>query len=415
MKTTAAKKDLKVVMARVETVHPWDQNPKLHDIDAIIESVKRFGIRHPIDVQIGTRRIIAGHGRFEAFKELGYTTVPIIEHDLPDDEAAAFALIDNQTTIAAGWDTTILADVINELNISPPDLDFPNFGFEDKFLEGILVPDTEEDDFEPPGDDTPPITTLGTLYVMGKHRLLCGDALKSEDTARLMDGKDADMVFTDPPYNFKVDWIEGHDIIENDDMSDEDFLLFLEQMYNSLDDIMRKGACYYIMAGTRMLPPMMRVHPSDTFYLFTIITWDRKVPSIRPHTQDWLPIIEFIAYGWKSGKGHFFNRTAALESNVEELTNLWSFAGVRGKERVHTTEKPIALAANAIVASSKKGWIIVDLFAGSGSTLIAAEQLNRICYSMELDPKYCDVIVARWETFTGSKAERLNADGTGGD
>jgi DNA modification methylase len=404
-------------------VHPWDKNPKKHNIPAIIASIKRFGRMKPISVQKGTMMVIAGHGRLEAMKKMGFETIPITEHDMPDAEAKAYALVDNETTISGGWDDKLLKLDLQDIKLELPDLDMSIFGFSEKQT-GITA---KEDDFDADAalkQIEEPITKLGDVITLGEHRLMCGDSTKREFVVKLMGGAKAKMVFTDPPYNCNYGstlapekqsktrkatrniWYENSGTgqanasILNDNMNNADWETFCRDLYAiykefSEGDIYQWGASGPDGMRSRVWLVDAGCHWSST------IVWNKQSIVMSPanyHRQ-----YEPCFYGWfdKSSYNYKMNDGQGRAN----LSEMWD-CPKPSKSDLHPTMKPIEICAKGVGNSSQPGDIVLDLFGGSGSTLIACEQTGRKCYMMELDPVYCDVIVKRWEELTGKKAVR---------
>jgi DNA modification methylase len=398
----------------IAEVRPWDKNPKKHNKKAIIESLKRFKPTQPILVQKGTHLIIAGHGRLEAFKELGYQEVPIIELDMTDAEAHAYALVDNQTVIAGGWDDKLLTLDLQDLKLEIPELDMSVFGFSDK----QTGKEVKEDDFDVDaalGSDTEPITKPGDVIVLGNHRLMCGDSTDRAAVALLMGSDKATMVHTDPPYNVNYGTSlaqckqnktraivtgECNASIANDNMSTEAWESFCKAIYAiykefCVGDIYQWGA-----SGPEGMRSRIWLVEAGCHWSATVV-WAKDSIVLSPanyHRQ-----YEPCFYGWFDKSS--FNNKMNGGADRKGLTELWTFPKPHDS-KLHPTMKPIDLCAQAVVNSSKPGDIVLDLFGGSGSTLIACEQLNRKCYMMELEPHYCDVIVQRWEALTNQRAVR---------
>jgi DNA modification methylase len=256
---------------------------------------------------------------------------------------------------------------------------------------------------EPPKE---PITKPGDLWILGRHRLLCGDSTKEEDVAKLMNGNKADLLFTDPPYNVAMESkskeilkSKNYSHIENDDLSLEDFKVFLEKVFINANNSLKDDASYYVFScqgGDNEMMMMMMMRECGIKCRHQII-WVKDAPVFSMGRLDYDYKHEPILYGWK--KKHNFYR------NGEQDKSVWEYK--RTENKLHPTMKPVELIANALNNSTKKNDLVLDLFGGSGSTMMACEQLNRNCYMMELDPRYVDVIIKRWETFTGKKAEKI--------
>lgn len=363
-------------------IKPYAKNPRKNDeaVKYVAESIKEFGFKVPIVVD-DDNIIVAGHTRWKAAKKLGIEECPcIVASDLTEEQIKAFSLADNKVAEKAEWDFDLLGMELEDI----VDLDMSVFGFED-----VLEEETEvvEDDYEAELPEEPK-AKLGDIYQLGRHRLMCGDSTDKETVDLLMDGKKADMVFTDPPYG--VDY-EG---INNDSRSGlEDLLTSAFENYkeNCID-----GSSVYCFHSDKCADIFHTVFRSFCHFSSMII-WEKQ--SLVLSQGDYQSIHEPCLYGW------FDNGTHRYFGDRKQ-TSVWHFD--RKSIEGHTTPKPIGFICKALENSSKKKEAVLDLFGGSGSTLIACEQLDRTCYMMELDPKYVDVIIDRWEQFTGEKAVLLN-------
>lgn len=370
-------------------------------------SINEFGYVDPIIVNKHNNHIVGGNQRYYALKSLGYNEVDVIfinEPDINREKALNIAL----NKISGEWDFVKLADILDDLELN--DFDISLTGFDEPELEDFGIEDkTEhepveivEDDYEEP-DDLEVTVELGDIYQLGTHRLMCGDSTKREDIALLMDGKQADMVFTDPPYlmgftgNVHGDGSKSfnakHGRIKNDKMSKQDGDKFIYNIINMLQENV-KGA-YYICFYRLGLDYIFRAMDKLNLNYKALIIWNKGNHTLS--NSDYMSRYEPIIYGWFK-EHHFYGD----RSNFD----IWDISRTK-KNELHPTMKPLELCSKAILNSSEKGDIVLDLFGGSGSTLISCEQLNRNCYMMELDPKYCQVIINRWEEFTGEKAEKI--------
>ena len=358
---------------------PYAKNAKKHDnrqINNVAESIKQYGFVQPIVID-RDGVIVIGHCRALAAKKLGMKEVPCVcVDDLTPEQVNALRLVDNKSN-ESEWDFDILPDELAEIDLSNFSFDF---GIEDEEEEDEIV----EDEAPEVDDENEPITKLGDIWQLGRHRLMCGDSTDPNDVEMLMGGAKADMVFTDPPYNVAFNGRSGKfDVIENDDLSEEDFNNFIEetcQMIKRLDP-----ACYYVWCNWEFYGVLQSKLPFKS-----CIVWAKNV------------------FGLGRGYRHqhefcLFNGT--IDDKITNESDLWEIA--KDSNYVHPTQKPVALCARAL-KNHRDVENVVDLFGGSGSTLIACEQLDRTCYMMELDEKYCDVIIKRWETFTGEKAVLIN-------
>lgn len=374
---------MNIVQMKVADIIPYEKNPRKNDeaVKYVMESIKEFGFKVPVVID-KDNIIVAGHTRLKAAKKLKLEEVPcIVADDLTDEQIKAFRLADNKVAEKAEWDFDLLAGELDELI----DLDMSVFGFEENVIEEET--EVEEDDFEVELPEEPK-AKLGDIYQLGNHRLMCGDSTSIDDVENLMNGEKADMVFTDPPYG--VDY-EG---INNDSRDGLEELLsgaFSNMMANS-----KEGASVYCFHSDRCADIF-----HDVFRMYchfsSMIIWKKQ--SLVLSQTDYQSIHEPCMYGWFNNGNHNFYAD-------RKQTSVWEYD--RKSVEGHTTPKPVELVANALKNSSKKCDVVIDLFGGSGSTLIACEQTERRCYTMGLDPKYVDLIIQRWEQFTGQKAVLLN-------
>jgi DNA modification methylase len=378
-------------------------NARKHDeknLSAIAGSLTMFGQRKPI-VVTDAGLVVAGNGTLEAAKSLGWTDIEVVRapSDWSADQLKAFALADNKTADLAAWNPEVLTLQLRELEASG--FDVREFGFE--LVEVELESDTGEDDIPDVPDE--PEAKLGDLYKLGNHLLLCGDSTETTAFEKLMGDERADMVFTDPPWNVNYgDQKEGNiqnykpRQILNDNLGDG-FGEFCDGFVAQLKIFSAEGAPIYLVMSAQEWPVIHASLSDAGFHWSSTIIWakDRLVLSRKDyHTQ-----YEPIWYGW--------NDSAARLSPVADRkqSDLWEIKRP-SRSDLHPTTKPIELMTRAIQNSSKRGDIVLDAFGGSGSTLIACEQTDRACRVIELDPKYVDVIIKRWETFTGGKAELVS-------
>jgi len=336
--------------------------------------LREFGWQQPIVVD-KTGTIIVGHGRWAAYQKYGLTEPPIQVADLTDEQANAYRLADNKLN-ESEWDMDL---VIEELKgLSEPMVELTGFDTD------LLIEPDEKDD-EVPEVPEEPQSKLGDLYELGEHRVLCGDSTKLEDVERLMDGKKADMVFTDPPYGVNYEGINNdiRDGLEN----------LLTDAFGMLVTVCKSGASAYVFHSDRCADIFHKVFRTY-FHFSSMVIWEK--PSLVLSQTDYQSKHEPCLYGWVDNGTHQF-------FGDRKQTSVWK-TDREPRVQGHTTPKPIEIVSRAIANSSKGEDIVIDTFLGSGSTLIAAEKTGRICYGMELDPKYVDVIVKRWEDFTGQKA-----------
>jgi len=373
----------------IESLIPYARNARTHSDEQIAQiagSIKEFGFNNPVLID-KDNGVIAGHGRLAAARKLGLKEIPCIrlEH-LTETQRKAYILADNRIALNSGWETELLSIELKELQDFGIDLE--GLGFDPKELNALLEPQqieglTDEDAVpEPPPE---PITKPGDIWILGKHRLMCGDSTSIDAVDKLMAGQKADMVFTDPPYGVDYKGInnDGRDGLEE----------LLRGAFGNFLASSKAGASCYVFHSDKCADIFHKVF-REFFHFSSMIIWAKN--SLTLSRTDYQSQHEPCLYGWMKDGSHSFY-------GDRKQVSVWRF----DKERVqgHTTPKPVALIERAIQNSSKSGDLISDLFGGSGSTLIAAEKTGRIARLMELDPKYCDVIVKRWEEFTGKKAE----------
>jgi DNA modification methylase len=412
-----------VEMRPITSIRPYENNPRQNDagVEAVAASLREFGFRQPIVVdEEGV--IIVGHTRYKAALKLGWGEVPVhVAVGLTPAQTRAYRIADNQTATLSTWDDDKLPLELAQLQELGFDLDMTGFSGDElmRLLDsGTNAGQTDPDAVPEPPDE--PITQPGDLWFLGKHRLLCGDSSKADDVDRLLEGAAIQLVNTDPPYNVcvqprsnnaraagltsfektgaPVTQMRAKDRpLANDFVSEEEFERLLNAWFGNLARVLVPGRAFYLWGGYSNCgnyPPALKA--AGLFFSQAII-WDKQHPVLT--RKDYLGAHEWCFYGWREGAAHqFFG-----PNNAQDL---WHVKKVNPQNMVHLTEKPVELAARAMEYSSKPGENVLDLFGGSGSTLIAAEQTGRKAYLMELDPLYCDVIVQRFEQFTGQKAER---------
>lgn len=398
---------------------PYVNNSRTHDekqVSQIAASIKEFGFTNPILID-EENSIIAGHGRLMAANKLKLSKVPTITlSGLTDAQKRAYVIADNRLALNAGWDDELLKNELQILNENDFDLDV--LGFEEDELAAILADDdpvdglTDEDDV--PEVPEEPVTQLGDIWLLGEHRLMCGDSTDQGSVALLMNGVLADMVFTDPPYNTgmtaqtqsgsgglwkgnnKKDggrpWLSH---MFNDAYTDEEWFEFLQGFCKSYDVFTKKDCFLFICLDWRRSHELVP-HIKERWKFSNLIIWDKIVHGLG---SDYKYTHEFI-HVCKKGKP----KAATNREGDREYQDVWRIQRKIGKDEDHATKKPIELCERGIRHGSKYKDKVLDLFGGSGSTLIASEKNNRYCYMMELDPKYCDVIIKRWQGFTGKEA-----------
>lgn len=381
-----------------------DLKPEDEEYIKIKNSILEFGYVAPVIIN-ADMTVIGGHQRLKVLKELGYEEIQCIVVDLDKNKEKALNLALNK--ISGEWDNDKLEAILVELKET--DIDINITGFSNDEVDDILkdITGSKEDDFdldEALNEIEEPVTKLGDIWILGKHRLMCGDSTQKEAVVRLMNKQEADMLLTDPPYNVNYEGKTDDALkIENDNMNETEFYnLLIDAFRNMYENLKCGGSVYVFHADTEGLN-FRNAFKSVGFKLAQCLVWVKNTFVMGRQDYQWKH--EPILYGWKEGAGHYF------VDNRKQSTVLEFDKPTRNAE--HPTMKPIDLLVYLIKNSSKENQLILDLFGGSGSTLIAAEQSKRICYAMELDPKYCDVIVKRWETLTGKKAELEKSNGGG--
>ena len=390
-------KEMVIEYLKPSEIVPYENNPRNNDeaVEYVANSIREFGFKVPIIVD-SNNVIVAGHTRLKASELLGLEQVPCIRaDDLTEDQIKAFRLADNKVSEIATWDFGKLSIELDDI-----DLDMTEFGFESIELDDVDVKDVIED--EVPEVDDEPVAQYGQIYKLGRHRLMCGDSTSLEDVISLMDGERADMVFTDPPWNVNYGSVDDDNpqgykprTILNDFMGTEDFKEFMFTAFSCMNQVSKEGCMTYVVMSAQEWGNMMLTLAQNDYHWSSTIIWnkDRLVLSRKDYHTKYEP----IWYGWKEGA----SRLCPLEDRKQ--SDVWDFERP-SKSEEHPTMKPVELVAKAITNSSRRDNKVLDLFGGSGTTLIACEQLDRDCYMMELDPHYVDVIIRRWENFTGEKA-----------
>jgi DNA modification methylase len=427
-----------VELRDINDIKPYPNNPRHNDhaIDAVAASILAFGFRQPLVVD-EEGMLVVGDTRWKAAKKLGLAVVPVhVAVGLTPAQCKAYRIADNKSAELADWNDDLLVQELADLQKLDFDLDLLGFSADElnHLLDfgggpGLVDPD---DVPEPPDE---PTTRPGDRWVLGNHHLLCGDATKPEDVDRLLDGATVQLVNTDPPYNVKVEprsnnaiaaglssfagttSHQGLDVarhpnkakpttkklrakdrpLTNDFVSDKEFDRLLNAWFGNLTRVLQRGRGFYIWGGYANIANYPAVLKAHDLYMSQTIIWDKQHAVLT--RKDYMGAHEWCFYGWKLGAAHQF-------FGPNNATDLWAIKKVNPQSMVHLTEKPVELAARALEYSSRFGENVLDLFGGSGSTLIAAEQTGRRAFLMELDGLYCDVIVQRWERFTGKKAQR---------
>lgn len=386
---------------KIDKLIPATYNPRknLKPSDAeyvkIKNSIEKFGFVSPLVIN-KDMTVIGGHQRLKVLKEMGIVEVECIIVDLDKTNEKALNIALNK--IQGDWDEEKLEALLQELKLEDFDTNLTGFDFDE--VDEILkdVNGSKEDDFDVDSayeEIEEPITKPGDVWILGKHRLMCGDSAQKEDVMRLMNNQDADMLLTDPPYN--VDYVGKTSEalkIKNDNMSDNQFYEFLKKVFENMYSVTKEGASIYVFHADTEGLNFRKAFKDAGYKLAECLIWKKDCFVMGRQDYQWQH--EPILYGWKEGAAHHF-------INDRTQSTILEFDRPR-QSLLHPTMKPIDLVARLLKNSSKENDKILDLFGGSGSTIIAAEQLNRNCYTMELDPKYCDVIVKRWESLTNKEA-----------
>lgn len=380
---------------KVKDLKPYEKNAKKHDktqIANVAKSIERYGFAQPLVVDKNNVLII-GHCRLLAAKQLKLREVPVLRmEDLTEEQVKELRILDNKLN-ESDWDMDLLMDEVT-------DLDFEDFDFDWNFSE---LEDAEviEDEPPEPDEENPPISKQGDIWLLGGHRVMCGDSTNADDVAALMDGEQADLLVTDPPYNVDYEGTAGK--IKNDHMSDSSFRQFLIDAFENANTSIKPGAVFYIWHAESEGANFRGACKDVGWTVRQCLIWQKNALVLGRQDYQWRH--EPCLYGWKDGAAHKWNADRK-QSTILEFDR-------PTKSDLHPTMKPVNLISYQVRNSSNEEDIVLDLFGGSGSTLMACEQLGRRCYTMEYDPKFADVIVKRWENFTGEKAVLLNGNKEG--
>lgn len=391
---------LKVDYIPIEQLKPYEKNAKIHtpeQIEQIKNSIQEFGMNDPIGIWGEENLIVEGHGRLIACKELGFDEVPVIRLDsLTDEQRRAYTLVHNQTTMNTGFDLDVLNEELDNI-----DIDMSDYGLDieiDDIEEGTEV---KEDD-APEVKDGEPKAKRGDIYQLGRHRLMCGDSTSSDDVFKLVGGNTSpavDLLITDPPYN--VDYTgKTKDAlkISNDSMDADTFHDFLYNAFINAFSTMKGGASFYVWYASKEAVNFSTALADAGLSIKQELIWNKNSLAIGRQDYQWKH--EPCLYGWKETDSHHWygdmKQTTVIDFDRPT------------KSELHPTMKPVGLFDYQIKNSTKKGDNVLDLFGGSGTTIMACEQNGRNAYVMEYDPHYIDVIIERWENFTGKKAKLLN-------
>jgi DNA modification methylase len=396
-----------IEMHAIEGLIPYVNNSRTHSesqVAQVAASIKEFGFTNPVLID-DDNMIIAGHGRIQAAMRLGLAEVPCIRlSHLTENQKKAYIIADNKLALNAGWDDELLRLELG--NLEENDFDLSLTGFSDDELKNLLLPEQVNglvDEDQVPEVPEDPVTVEGDIWILGNHRLMCGDSTSIDAVDRLMDKRKADMVFTDPPYGMtygggragKIGSSDGtvkkHGVILGDDLRGDNLIEMIRDAIACAMTSSKSGSAYYICFPWRTYSEFEAALNQIGLNVSSCIVWDKK--SIGLGNANYRPQHEFI----------FYIKGSAWHGDKSQ-SDVWYMSRGSTSAYVHPTQKPVELIEKAIHNSSKTEDIIIDLFGGSGSTLIACEKTNRLSCLMELDPKYCDVIIKRWQDFTGKEA-----------
>ena len=386
----------------LEEIKPYEKNPRNNDnaVDAVAASIREFGFKVPIIID-KDNIIVAGHTRYKAAKKIGLKTVPCIKaDDLTDEQVKAFRLADNKVAEQAEWDFDLLNEELETIT-----MDMEQFGFD------LPEEETQTEIIEDDVPDVPeePKSKYGQVYQLGNHRLMCGDSTKKEDVDRLVRDQKMDLLITDPPYNVEIvggDHNEspserkkkGNMTIKNDKIDNDSFHKFLFDVFTNAYNALKDGSSFYCWYASREVVNFQTSIEESGFTVKQELIWNKSRLVMGRQDYQWKH--EPCLYGWKETNSHAWYGDRKQTTVID-----WERPN---KSDLHPTMKPIGLFDYQIRNSSKAGDNILDLFGGSGTTIMACEQNNRNAYVMEFDPHYVDVIIQRWENFTGKKAVLLN-------
>lgn len=387
---------LKIEYLPVDDLEPYENNTRRHedyDVEQIATSIKKYGFDDPIGIWSDHNVIVEGHGRLEAAKRLGMAEVPVIRLDhLTDQERREYAIMHNKTAELSNWDFEALDMELEDLDFGDFEVDFGDFSFDNNEA------NVQEDEFD---EELPeePKTKPGDIYQLGRHRLMCGNSLDINNVKNLMGGAKADMFLTDPPYN--VDYTgKTKDMlkIENDKFeSDNAFRQFLRDAFSNADSVMKSGAVFYIWHADSEGYNFRGACKDVGWQIRECLVWNKNAFVLGRQDYQWKH--EPCLYGWKDGAPHLWTsdrkQATVIDFDRPNVSNL------------HPTMKPIGLFDYLIRNNTKDRDIVLDLFSGSGTSIMACEQNERVAYGMECDPRYVDVTVERWQEFTGEKAKLI--------
>ena len=428
-----------IVQMPIDALTPYEGNTRAHnddDVAQIARSIQRYGFNDPIGIWSDRNIVVEGHGRLLAARSLGLTTVPCVRLDhLTDQERREYGIMHNKTAELSEWDFEALERELQDLDLSEFGLSWdPDDAIAD--TEEALLEQVQEDEVpEPPNDDPEkgpvqqPVSRQGQIWQLGEHRLMCGDSTEAGDVRLLMDGAVADAVITDPPYNVAIENAQGMRL-QNDDMEEQAFFEFLRAAFAQLASSLKPGGAFYVWHASRTASIFEAALAENSLECRQQLIWVKN--SLVLGRQDYQWRHEPCWYGWRDGAAHWFTPDRTQTTVIEDQADFSKMSKAelvafceqlfRGEDAIptttiyedkplrdadHPTMKPVRLIARTMRNSTRPGETVLDLFGGSGTTMIAAEQMGRRAFLMEIDPKYCDVIIERWEKFTGKKAQRI--------
>lgn len=385
---------MEIIKLNINEVIPYPDNPRKNDnaVDAVAESIKQCGYCSPIVID-EDNVILAGHTRLKALKKLKWKEVECVRKTgLTEEQKKKYRILDNKTNELAEWDFDLLEEEIDGL-------DFDGFDFGFDFNSGEDDAEIIEDEVPEVNEEIEPTVKLGDIWQLGRHRLMCGDSTDVSAVAALMNGEEADLLLTDPPYNVAYEGKTKDALtIENDKMESDKFREFLTSAFTAAVSVLKEGGAFYIWFASREHCNFETALNESGLEVRQELIWKKNTMVLGRQDYQWKH--EPCLYGWKDGASHNWYsdrcQTTVLEFNKP------------ARNGEHPTMKPVELFAYQIKNSTKKGETVLDLFGGSGTTIIACEQTGRTGYCMELDPKYCDVIIKRYENLTGDTAVKIN-------
>lgn len=418
---------MKIENRFIKDLKMYENNPRNND-EAVVDvakSIKEYGFKVPMVID-KNNIIVCGHTRYKACLQLGIEQVPcVIADDLTDEQITAFRIVENKTNETATWDAAKLYEELQKIDA----LDLSDFDLDEEFA-ALQEEDVEEVDVPEP-QETPSRVKAGDVWQLGRHRLMVGDSTDENCVKKLMNGQLADLCVTDPPYN--VDYTgksekNDHKKISNDKMCNSEFTVFLQDAFKNMKECLKPGASFYIWCASQTFTEFIQALKDNGLEQRQQLIWVKNIFVLGRQDYQWRH--EPCIYGWKEGTHYFINtrrKTTVFEDMLpefnkmkkEELVSLLEdiysedtkfstfYENKPAKSLLHPTMKPVKLIAQFIINSSLKNGVVVDLFGGSGSTLMACEQTHRTCYMMELDTHFADVIIKRWEDFTGETAVKV--------